>query len=133
METRYAVKSKFEVVWQNLVCPVVKARSKPFSIMIKPVKMAVALVVLYSRTDAFGETDRGQCLTVGQCYDVKHTDDDLSFPQGLDLNTREFEVPVIDVAALMAPQLYSTTQWNYTAATVARACEDWGFFQVTEY
>lgn len=101
--------------------------------MIKPVQIVVVIVVLHFRTDAFGETPREQCLTVGQCYDVKHDDDDPSFPQGLDLETREFEVPVIDVAALMAPQLYSTTQWNKTAAVVARACEDWGFFQVTEY
>lgn len=100
--------------------------------MINPVQITVVFALLYSRTDAFGETARVQCLAVGQCYDVEDNDDS-SFPLGHDVDAPDFEVPVIDVAALMAPQLYSTAQWNKTAAVVARACEDWGFFQVSEY
>lgn len=39
-------------------------------------------------------------------------------------------VPVIDVSALMYPHSHSVEQWDKTANEVAKACEEWGFFQV---
>lgn len=38
--------------------------------------------------------------------------------------------PVIDVSALMSSDHHSTADWDTAAEAVARACEEWGFFQV---
>lgn len=40
------------------------------------------------------------------------------------------EPPVIDVSALMSSDDHSTAEWNAAAQAVAKACEEWGFFQV---
>lgn len=40
------------------------------------------------------------------------------------------EPPVIDVSALMSSDDHSTAEWNAAAEAVAKACEEWGFFQV---
>lgn len=42
-------------------------------------------------------------------------------------------VPVIDVSALMDPDSHSVDQWDETANEVAKACEEWGFFQVRSH
>lgn len=38
--------------------------------------------------------------------------------------------PVIDISALISSDDHSTVEWNTAAEAVARACEEWGFFQV---
>lgn len=38
--------------------------------------------------------------------------------------------PVIDISALMSSDDHSTAEWDTAAEAVARACEEWGFFQV---
>ena len=38
--------------------------------------------------------------------------------------------PVIDISALMSSDEHSTMEWDTAADAVARACEEWGFFQV---
>lgn len=40
------------------------------------------------------------------------------------------KVPVIDISALMNPDLHSVARWDEMAEAVSRACEQWGFFQV---
>ena len=41
------------------------------------------------------------------------------------------EVPVIDISALMDPGSCSKSDWDEAAEAVSRACEQWGFFQVS--
>lgn len=40
------------------------------------------------------------------------------------------EVPVIDISPLMRSNDHSAAEWDTAAEAVARACEEWGFFQV---
>lgn len=40
------------------------------------------------------------------------------------------EVPVIDISPLMRSDEHSAAEWDTAAEAVARACEEWGFFQV---
>lgn len=49
----------------------------------------------------------------------------------LDVNIDVGQVPVIDISALIRPSAHSTAGWDEAAEAVTRACEEWGFFQVT--
>lgn len=39
-------------------------------------------------------------------------------------------IPVIDISPLMRSNDHSAAEWDAAAEAVARACEEWGFFQV---
>lgn len=40
------------------------------------------------------------------------------------------EVPVTDISPLVSSVDHSPAEWETAAEAVARACEEWGFFQV---
>lgn len=40
------------------------------------------------------------------------------------------EVPVIDISPLMRSDEHSAEEWDTASEAVARACKEWGFFQV---
>ena len=69
-----------------------------------------------------------QCPETGSC-DINLEDTEAV---GVDaaMDVAVGEVPVIDISALMSPDLRSKSDWDEAAAAVARACEQWGFFQV---
>lgn len=41
------------------------------------------------------------------------------------------EVPIIDIQALLNSGQHSSADWDKAAEEVAKACEEWGFFQVS--
>eukprot|EP00904_Undaria_pinnatifida_P012386 jgi/Undpi1/8278/HiC_scaffold_25.g10747.m1 len=72
-----------------------------------------------------------QCPETGSC-DINLEDTEAV---GVDaaMDVAVGEVPVIDISALMSPDLRSKSDWDEAAAAVARACEQWGFFQAINH
>ena len=79
------------------------------------------------------DSSQEQCFAAGDCHNVQLAEDYISLPYKDNVDTPVGRVPVIDVAALMNPEEYSKAQWNETSTAVAWACQEWGFFQVTQH
>lgn len=86
-------------------------------------RVAVLLTALTKSVG--GEDPSGHCVT-GPLACPSGNESIDAHPDVLDI-----AVPVIDVSALMSPASQSRARWDEAAEAVARACEEWGFFQVT--
>lgn len=94
-------------------------------------QIGIVLLASLCSTCCDGDVFQEQCLVAGTCRQVINAD---GLPavlwEGLDTDVVAQQVPVIDVSALMSPDLHSTARWDEAAEAVSRACEEWGFFQV---
>lgn len=87
--------------------------------------LALALVLIASRSSVGLEAPPSVAS-------LPYPDDDKdAVDRSCATGTSAEKVPVIDVSALMEPDTsYSSERWNETAAAIAAACEEWGFFHV---
>lgn len=70
------------------------------------------------------------CTQEKQLENIGHPHQDALIAPNTPGKLLAAKVPVIDISALMEPDPLSTEEWDKAAEAVARACEEWGFFQV---
>ncbi|CAM9194232.1 unnamed protein product [Ectocarpus sp. 12 AP-2014] len=82
------------------------------------VRLSVVVVLTSLHTSVCTEELAMQCPATGSCEEASTSTHNV------------LEPPTIDISPLVNTNQHSAGEWDAAAEAVARACEQWGFFQV---